>query len=417
MPIAKRKIKHFTFISILIFLSVFPHTTLAEALNVELTVKEVSGVGSNGFPVQSVVPLPYGKYQNTSRFHVVDNVRNAVPAQFEVHNRWWARDNSLRHVVVHFQPKVGAFTKKGSGQKKYWLKDLGNNIAPQTAITVNNSNSKIVVNTGETAFTINKAPFSIQTAKGKLQPELQFWDRIKEASTLQKSFDRKDIKIEIEESGSMRTVIKISAPTLYKSVNDHLHGWAIRLYAYAGKPYIKIDYQLQNSANNVVFSAPLYFKSMNLILETGDITEAKNVKSVVVTKKEHLDLRGAISTGSTQAIIRNFTHMYPNGLKTSTNGNLTIELWPEWGEKFYWVHDKKNRKSIRKMADKYWLDDMQHVYKEVLLNFGAMNWQQRRRINLNVIVVCADKEKRDFVKPAPGGVRRIERPLYNLKFC
>ncbi len=380
MSIAKRKIKYFTFISILTFLSVFTHTISAKALNVELTVKEVSGVGSNGFPVHSVVPLPYGKYQSTDGFHVIDDLGNTVPAQFEVHNRWWARDNSLRHIVVHFQPQVSAFTTRGTGQKKYWLKDHGNNIAPQTAVTVNNSNSKIVVSTGKTAFTINKSPFSIQTAKGKLQPELQFWDRVKEATNLQKSFDRKDIKIEIEENGPMRAVIKISAPTLYKSVSNHLHGWAIRLYAYAGKSYIKVDYQLQNSAKNAVFSAPLYFKSMNLVLETGDMTEAKKVKSVVVTKKEHLNLRGAISTGSTQAIIRNFTHMYPNGLNTSTTGKLTIELWPEWGEKFYWIRDKKGQNPVRKMADKYWLDDMQHVYKEVLLNFGTIKSKELRQL-------------------------------------
>ena len=189
---------------------------------------------------------------------------------------------------------MDAFTTAGTGQKKYWLKDAGGNISYPSTVSVNESVSKVTINTGATSFTINKAPFSIETPKGKLQAEFQFWDRTNNSTLLQKSFDRNDISIEVEENGPMRSVIKISAPTLYNSVNDHVHGWAVRLYAYAGKPFVKIDYQLQNSAKNATLSAPLYFKFMNLVLDTRDSGSAGQVKSVVVKKKEDLDLRGFI---------------------------------------------------------------------------------------------------------------------------
>jgi len=360
----------------------FINVALGAPLNVKLTVKDVSGVGANRFPVKTVAPLPYGKYQNTEKFHIVDQNGKTIPAQFEVLNRWWAKDNSLRHIVVHFQPQVGPYSRAGTGQSVYWLRDDGGNAAPKKGVTVDEKNQKIVVDTGQISFTIIKAPFSIQTPKGKLQAELKFWDRVEKTTRLQKSFDRNDIKVEIEERGPMRAVVKISAPTIYKSVKNHQHGWAIRIYAYAGRSFLKVDYQLQNSAKNAIFAAPLYFKSMNLVLETADVTTAKQVRASVVKKPADLDMRGFISTGSVQAIIRNFTQMWPNGLDVTPNGKLSIELWPDWGEKYYRIHSSK-RKEIDgqkkttsswelKEADKYWLDDMQHVYKEILLNFGDM---------------------------------------------
>ena len=81
---------------------------------------------------------------------------------------------------------------------------------------------------------------------------------------IQLDSSRTDISFTVEEKGPMRVVIRAEAPTIYNSPENHTHGFAVRIYAYADKPYVKIDYQLQNSAKNVVFSWPLYFEEMNL---------------------------------------------------------------------------------------------------------------------------------------------------------
>ena len=83
----------------------------------------------------------------------------------------------------------------------------------------------------------------------------------------------------IEESGPIRAVVKLTALsnltcTSYQNEPDcafpkrHCndaslqvqHGYAIRIYAYAGKTFVKIDYQLQNSPySDLVYGYPLYF--------------------------------------------------------------------------------------------------------------------------------------------------------------
>ena len=73
---------------------------------VQLTVKDSSGYGVTEHPVLAVVPLAYGQHQSTDAFRVTDADGKSVPAQFDVLNRWWARDNSIRHVVAQFQATV-----------------------------------------------------------------------------------------------------------------------------------------------------------------------------------------------------------------------------------------------------------------------------------------------------------------------
>ena len=92
-------------------------------LNVPINVKETAGVGAKGYPVSAVIPLPFGKYQGTEKFRLVDSEGNEAPAQFEVLNRWWSRGNSIRHLLVHFQPSLSAFSSPGSGITTYYLRD------------------------------------------------------------------------------------------------------------------------------------------------------------------------------------------------------------------------------------------------------------------------------------------------------
>jgi hypothetical protein len=41
-------------------------------LNVELSVKECAGVGSQGYPIRTVVPIAAGTYQNINSFRLTD---------------------------------------------------------------------------------------------------------------------------------------------------------------------------------------------------------------------------------------------------------------------------------------------------------------------------------------------------------
>ena len=92
------------------------------------------------------------------------------------------------------------------------------------------------------------------------------------AGGVQYDSGRMDVVFRIEERGPMRVVIRAEAFTKFVSTTDHQHGFAVRLYAYANLPYVKVDYQLQNSAKNVKRSWPLYLEAMNLDLRVLALT-------------------------------------------------------------------------------------------------------------------------------------------------
>lgn len=83
------------------------------AIQVPITVKDTSGFGATNFPTSVVIPLPFGKYQDTNSFRLTDSTQTTIPCQFNIQTRWAGKDNSLREVVAHFSATVGAFTTSG----------------------------------------------------------------------------------------------------------------------------------------------------------------------------------------------------------------------------------------------------------------------------------------------------------------
>jgi len=105
---------NFSIFFCIVFIAALDAKHCQASLNVPLTVKETVGVGAKAYPITSVVPLPYGTYYDINKFRLVDSSGATIPAQFDVLNRWWGKDNSVRHVKVNFQPTVKAFTRKGT---------------------------------------------------------------------------------------------------------------------------------------------------------------------------------------------------------------------------------------------------------------------------------------------------------------
>ncbi len=383
---------------------------------VALKIKDSSGQGAVDYPVTAVIPLTYGVYQNTDGFRMVDGEGTAVPAQFEVLNRWWARDNSLRHVMVHFRATVGANshafysfqTQEGAGP------------APSKSVTVTENNGVYTVDTGVVRFTVKDNGFNIfdtvdldtngdgtyQSGERMVSPGSSegavFEGRL--SGDIQRARDRGNLKVKIEEEGPMRTVLRISSIGQYTSRDDHDHGFAMRIYAYAGKSYIKMDYQLQNSAKNVRFSAPLYFEDVSLNIKptlsnptvtmapgpgnhwTGTVSGGRylfqsSVKdSSVHNTNNNSTLRAGDNVGgepsygwadvsdSNRGVFvttRQMAELWPNGYEVESDGNVAVRLWPRWSA-------QRDGGGINSTG-LYWLDDMQHVVKESMIYFHGAN--------------------------------------------
>jgi len=381
---------------------------------VTLTVKDASGVGAIDYPVTAIVPVSYGVYQDTTRFRIVDGQGNPVPAQFEVLNRWPMRDNSIRHVVAHFQASVGA-----AGKAFYAFQTKGAGPAPQKSVRVTDGAGVVTVDTGAVKFTVKKSGFNLfdevwldtngdgayAASERIVAPSSDVGATLTDRNgAKQRASDRSDLRIVIEESGPMRSVIRVSSLSKFFSATDHRHGFAARIYAYAGKSFVKVDYQLQNSAKNVRYSAPLFFDDVTLSVRptltsptarfaagagnvwSGAVSSGRYLLQSSLTASSVNPTAGgaALLSGSNVAAeascgwgdlsdsqrgvfvtVRNMAEMWPNALEVSSDNTVSIGLWPRQSSQYH--------AGAMSSSGLYWLEDMQHVYKESLIYFHGAN--------------------------------------------
>ncbi|KKL91662.1 hypothetical protein LCGC14_1892450, partial [marine sediment metagenome] len=403
----------------------------AEGLRVQVTVKEVAGVGARDYPVTVVIPLERGTYANTSKFRLVDAAGKTVAAQIDALNRWWVDpDRSIRHLRLHFQPTVGAFTKPGTGTTMYYLQDDGPPPKPKTPLKVTQDEREITVITGPLKFIVSRKRFNILQAvwlddngDKRFAPDERiispsdssggvFVGRFK--GDVQYDTAREDVTVEVEEANPLRVVIRAEAVTRYKDEKDHTHGFAARIYAYAGKPFVKIDYQLQNSSKDFAWTGPMYFESMDLAfklnlgrnpkvtvgLGRGDGAYSGSAGVGLRLAQERHDKFNVYNAASTKpvasgktpdgfidvsdgrrgvmATVRYFWEMWPNGLRIDGDNKLSIQLFPDFSAMLYkgdttpgstWMRRGYPFANELSPTGLYWLDDMRHVYKEALLWF------------------------------------------------
>jgi len=451
----------------------YKHTEVGAAAPVSplvtVTVKETSGVGATAWPTTVVLPLADGSYTTTSSLRLHDGT-GTVPAQFEVLERDWIEDgtpddNSILHVAAHFQATVGA-----SATAAYTVGDDGGNTQPDDAVIVVDdapSAGYIQVTTGPLRFTVRKTGgFNILDTvwyDEDASPDYADGDRIVlpsaahggrfggctgtsvETGTVctgetQHDTALSDPECVIEESGPMRAVIRCEKTTTFTDSNNngyaesHEHGYAVRIYAYAGKSYVKIDYQLQNSAKSgwddsschggagtCELAGPLYFQSLVLewdleltgtvTVKTSDTEDGGDEIDSVTLDGDGVELAHTLhdtyqvrradgtndwvdrtnnsysdmwldtydSTWGVQAVIRNGWETWPNGIEVtdSTDYTLQVQLWPEWSSQ--WDYSAGDFYDTPAAEPVYWLDDMRHVYKEVLLNFHGASFSDANR--------------------------------------
>lgn len=400
-------------------------------LRVPLTVKEVAGVGATRHPTSAVIPLPFGKYYATTDFQLVDARGSAVPAQFEVLNRWWCKDNSLRHILVHFQPSVDPYTgTEDSGSTSYYLVNNPIHATVGSPLALSETEDEIAVTTGPLKFTVSKVAFNVldevwldRNRDGRFSGHEKiisshrrnggvFVGRL--PGDTQFDTERADVRVQVEEAGPMRVVIRADAVTKYHSPKKHTHGFAVRIYAYANKPFVKIDYQLQNSAKNKVYAWPLYFQELRMDFRmnlnqnpvvrigTGDGNVfTRNLRDgLYVAQKMHdrfsihgtggrhirggsqadgfIDVSDA-TTGVT-AVTRYFWQMWPNGLAVDDANRLSIQLFPPWSAQWQQRRPAGRAPGFSETG-LYWLQDMQHVYKEVTLYFHSGSVTDAQLVN------------------------------------
>ncbi|MFH0731165.1 MAG: hypothetical protein V2B19_33080 [Pseudomonadota bacterium] len=256
---------------------------------VPLTIKDNSGVTRVSWPVTTGVPLPYGLCHDTGQLRLDDAEGHEIPCQFEVLSRYWARDRSIRWVLLDFQ-----VTLKPNQKQQLFL----TNESPAEKITapinireekdrfeiVTGALRAVIPKTGGTVFErveISGNPVIVAGREdgpfiwsGEVHQMAHFqgnswnthgWDADKavEKTNIIESiyrgalFDRGSAII--ENAGPMRVVILIKGrhhPVEKRGgiLSDGLYNYTIRLHFYRGKTYVKAEYAIENSDRH----SPLY---------------------------------------------------------------------------------------------------------------------------------------------------------------
>jgi hypothetical protein len=390
------------------------------ALDIPLTVKENADVGVSGYPVSAVMPLPRGAFSDARSLGI-----RGTPSQVDVLERW-PGDGSLRHVMVHFQ----AGLQTHGGAIRHFV-DEGP-VRPEQPVRLRESSDAFVVTTGPIRFRIRKNGFNLldrvwydRDGTGTFETgELIVLPRSHNggvfiprsgAGPMQYDSESRDLHWTVEERGPMRVVIRVDSPARFYSTTSHRHGFAVRIYAYGGRPFIKIDYQIQNSARNGARSWPLYLEALGLDLSlnlegsstvafglgNGEVLRKSRDGGALLAQEIHNRFRifsepdgtplydsGSMQNGTgpegfidvsdskhgVMAVIRNFWQMWPNGLAVNARNKLSLQLFPPWSAQW---HDGEISPS-----GLYWIEDMQHVTKEVLLFFHGAAIQDAKLLRL-----------------------------------
>ena len=383
------------------------------SLDVTFKIQETTNNAAADYPVTFVAPLPAWAYTDIAPFRVTDAGGTTVPAQISILNKQW-QAGYIRHLLITLKTNLAA-----NEQKVFHLKDDGGNTAG-AGLTVTETANDVTVVTGPLKFKVKKQNFNLfdeawldLNSNGTFDAGEQIILSSPENggvftdpnSAIQKSSDVANPRFAVEERGPMRAIIRVEAPTIFTSTTNMTHGWVVRIYAYAGKPFVKVEVTLKNSAFNSLYSYPLYCKDfsvktrLNLGAATvtvgkdsmGTFSQVLGNSGVYIFQNNYNTFNIMSNAGTTlgsgvkslgwmdasdaqkgvTVYNRYFWESWPNGLELDTGNVLYARLLPKWDAGYYWSTEWTRASFIKSTTGMHWLDDMQHMTKELMYEFHA----------------------------------------------
>ncbi|MFH0918851.1 MAG: hypothetical protein V1913_00700 [Fibrobacterota bacterium] len=258
-----------------LFISVLLTTAYATfALNVPFDVSNWCDAARDSEVVTAGIPLPIGAVSDLSKLRVVNGSNVTVPAQFRALSKWWVEKNtgktadpSAKWVLMDFQAAVAA-----SNNTSFSLRDDNTGSAPVTALSVDDAVDKVTVTTGPLKFTVSKQHFNLfdeawldadhdgsyETTEKIVASNLANGGVITandwaagscvDGQEHAASQNAPEI-VRILEQGPMKVLIQVEGRHYAASggVTKGLYGYQVFITAYAGRPYVDVQYALTNT--------------------------------------------------------------------------------------------------------------------------------------------------------------------------
>ena len=225
----------------------------------ELELKEISGVERRAWPVTTGVPMPQGLLRQPDEVVLLDAAGNPVPAQFAVQSRW-IRDGSIRWLLVDTQADIGA----GELKRFALARRPADYTPPASPLKVVDAEHAVTVVTGPLKFVVSKREgFQLFSAvwldvdgDGKfrlseqiIQPAADDGAALLEMGTgkWHLSAAAAPRRVVVETLGPLRAVIRVDGTHIAREgIPGGCYDYTCRIYAYAGKSFLKVQYTLKN---------------------------------------------------------------------------------------------------------------------------------------------------------------------------
>ena len=258
-----------------------PYRWDGKVFRVPLTIRDNSGVDRRAWPVTSGVPLPRGVVKDVASLRLTDTRGREIPCQFTPLSRHWALDGSVRWVLLDFQVDVPA-----NGSVTVWLSNDGPARAEPPPLRLAETAGAVEVDTGamkvriprRTGAVIGEVRLGARTVLRGGEGDGPFirsaavpfyerfrgprwnpagWHKLRTrakrrlAEALYRAGPPR--RVEVERRGPLHVIVKLHGTHLPARrgagiLEEGLYNWTTRLHFYAGKPWILVQHDIENSS-------------------------------------------------------------------------------------------------------------------------------------------------------------------------
>lgn len=331
----------------------------------------LTGVAS--WPVRVGVPFPRGALTDAGRVQLVDSKRRAVPIQTKILGTW---DNggSVRWLLVNFDAQEG---------HRYTLR-FGKSIRPSRAkpaqpVTVTENAKSIHVATGNLKLEVSRERNTLIDQlwwKGAplLRPDGNHgaWLTDQHGVAFHAARDAKNYRVEVEQAGPLRAVIKASS-WFADDKGNKLNQTISRIHVTAGQPIVQVQHTFvlteggkTRQFKNISVSLPLADETRDgkrLVAESAPydsfregLRKGIELKSATFSMSQLTNRKATILDGDNPIADQNecaggwvdasgkaggvalvakwFSQNFPNEIEMSKAGDLTYHFWsPRFGHR------------------------------------------------------------------------------------
>jgi len=249
-----------------------------KTFSVPLDIKDNSGVTRLQWPVTSGIPLPYGVVKDPNSLRLVDEYGREIDCQFRVLSRYWARDDSIRWLLLDFQVDIPA-----GGNVRVRLQNDHPPAPVEDPLKLSEEPSRILIDTGPLQVVIPKdspALFERVTMEGHpvienhtgnslflhssaVKYAQRFWGdewnthgwdkrhRVERVDIPTLMLGAKVESVKVEESGPLHAIVLVKGhfvpPQSHELPAGLRWNFTTRLHFYRGKAFVQVVHAIENS--------------------------------------------------------------------------------------------------------------------------------------------------------------------------